>query len=569
MKMVIEQDDGTFLDPRSGRRYTSKEVARLQQSEGADQPDTESAQPAPRATSPVQASSMGGNFGSGVGHSLKSTYLGLKQLATYVTGDPEAREAVNQEIANMEEAYGPALNTTSGKIGNVVGTVGQFFVPGAILGRIAKAAPQVVNVASKIFGTAGGVRRAATTAGAFEGAQPIEPGTTNTDDFVVQKGARALGGAAVGAGVGAVANKLTRAATPQAPSLAGIEQEAKRVGFTGKAELTPAQRTGDPDLQQLEEGFASSHGSQKLMRDRRNAQHDVLNNATSKALGYPKMAPTENAFGMARENANLAYEPIAKIPKMSPDVPYWDALTTFAKKQATKATGSTDAANVANRLKKGSGKMTGQDFLEELQGVRDMAFGASKKGDTATAGQLKDLAGIMENFLDRRLTKLSTQKGNLITSDTLKNYQQARTQHSIIHSLEKATDPALGKVNPNKILKEQFSRQRPGSTASPTTQALREITDIARVMRKTMPYIGSSGTAERLGGQRMVEAELNPMASIRMAGPMLRNYLAARNYLRNGGQPGILGSRLSPGQNAFIRRMLPAEVIGGGEAMLD
>ncbi|HWV44997.1 MAG TPA: hypothetical protein VN039_03045, partial [Nitrospira sp.] len=395
------------------------------------------------------------------------------------------------------------------------------------------------------------------------------PSSTNAEDFLVQKGARAAGGALAGAGIGALANKLTRAATPQAPSLAGIEQEAKRAGFTGKAELTPAQRTGDQELQQYEEGLLSSPGSQKLIRERRNAQQDVLNKAASKILGYPKMDPTEAAFGMARDNANLAYEPIAKIPKMSPDVPYWDALTNFAKKQAVKATGSTDAAGVANRLKKGAGKVTGQDFLEELQGVRDMAFGASKRGDTATAGQLKDLSSIMEDFLDRKLTKLATQPGNMITTDTLKQYKDARLQHSLIHSLEKATDPVLGRVNPNKILKEQFARQRPGSTASPTTKALQEVSNIARVMRKTMPYIGSSGTAERLGGQRMVEAELNPMASLRMAGPMLKNYLAAKMYLRNGGQPGMLGARLSPGQSALVRRLLPPQSIGTGEALAE
>lgn len=157
----------------------------------------------------------------------------------------------------------------------------------------------------------------------------------------------------------------------------------------------------------------------------------------------------------------------------------------------------------------------------------------------------------------------------MITTDTIKEFQDARLQHGVIRQLEKATDPILGKVNPNKLLQGQLARQRPGSTPSPTTQALQDVTDISRVMRKTMPYIGSSGTAERLGGQRMVEADLNPLAQLRMAGPMLKNYLSAKAYLSHGGQPGMLGARLSPGMNAMVRRLLPPEMLGAGEALTE
>lgn len=563
-----------WIDAETGRPYTEKELAKLQASMPEPKAQRgESGAPATQFEQPNGPVSFDQstleNFGSGAMASLKKTYLGLKQLATYVSGNAEARQAVNDEIQRMEEEYGPALNTTAGKVGEVAGTIGQFVIPGTFSAKVGSAIPATARAAAALFGKAGGVRRAATTAGAFEGSQPITPGNTRTEDMLLQKGARALVGTATGGAVGGVASRLTRPGVAQAPILKGIEQEAERVGLKGNAALTPAQRTGDVDLLQYEEGLLSSPGSQNLIRNRRDAQQAVLDKAASSSLGYPKMPPTESAFGMARDNANLAYEPIAKIPKMSPDVPYFDALTNFAKQQATKATGSKDAAEVARRLQKGSGKITGQGFLEELQGVRDMAFGASKRGDTATAGQLKDLSGIMEDFLERRLNKLAAQPGNTITTDTLQQFKDARLQHSVIRQLEKATDPVLGKVNPNKVLKGQFARQRPGSTPSPTTQALQDVTDISRVLRKVSPYIGSSGTAERLGGQRMVEESLNPLASLRMAPVMARNYLAARQYLAHGGQPGMLGSRLTPSQNAFIRRLLPPEAIGAGEAMAD
>src|SRR5262249_26226283 len=152
---------------------------------------------------------------------------------------------------------------------------------------------------------------------------------------------------------------------------------------------------------------------------------------------------------------------------------------------------------------------------------------AASNRNTYEAGEFRKLGNIMEDFLERRLTDLSKKPGNMITTDTIQQFKDARLQHSVISALDRATDPALAKANPKKAIKEQFSRQRPGSNASPTTQALQDITDISRVMRRTMPYIGSSGTAERLGGQRMVEESLTPLASLRMAPIMARNYLAA------------------------------------------
>lgn len=563
-----------WIDAETGRPYTEKELAGLRKE--VDQGSENAPNAAPTAESGMQASAEPmqpgtdlENFGSGAMASLKKTYLGLKQLGTYLTGNPEARQAVNDEINRMEAEYGPILDTKAGKAGEIAGTIGQFVVPGMAAAKIGKAIPATAAIASKIAGAPGSVGRAAATAALFEGVQPNVPGNTRMEDLLIQRAARAGLGAVAGGTMGAVANKLTSPGVKQLPILSGIEQEAERVGLKGNAALTPAQRTGNVDLLQYEEGLLSSPGSQNLIRARRNAQQDVLNKAASKVLRYPKMDPTENVFGMARDNANLAYEPIAKIPKMSPDVPYWDQLTNFAKKQAVKATGSKDAAAVANRLKKGAGKMTGEGFLEELQGVRNMAFDASRNGQSATSGQLKDLSKIMEDFLERRLDKLSKQSGNMITSDTIKEYANARTQLSAIHALEDATDPIVGRVNPNRILREQFARQRPGSTLSPTSQALKEVTDISRVLRKVSPYIGSSGTAERLGGQRMVEAELNPLASLRLVGPMLKNYIAAKRYLAHGGEPGVLGARLSPGQSAFVRRLLPPEAIAAGEAAVD
>lgn len=568
-----------WIDLETGRPYTKKEIDALRKSstQVVDQEQETAPNAAPTADSSVQASNVPRrtpgsdleNFGTGIEASLKQTYLGLKQAATYLTGNPEARQAVNDEIAKMEQEYGPILDTKAGKAGEIAGAVGQFIIPGGGAAAVGKAVPMLSKAAAKLFGQAGSVRRAATTAGGFEAAQPVAPGNTRTEDMLLQRGARALIGTAGGGAVGAVGSKLTNPGTRQISSLSGIEQEAQRVGLKGDAALTPAQRTGDVDLLQYEEGLLSSPGSQNLIKQRRNNQQEVLNKATSKALGTPSMPPTETAFGISRDTADLAYKPIARIGQLPPDARYTLDLHNFAHSQYTKATGSKDVAQVAGRLNKGSRNITGSGFLEELQGVRDLGADAARQGKSATASQFRDLTNIMEDFLERRLSNLATKPGSGITPDAFKNFKEARLQQSVLHSLEKSTDPVLGKVNPNKVLKEQSSRQRPGANPSPTTQALQDISDISRVLRKTSPYIGSSGTAERLGGQRMVEESLNPLASLRMAPIMARNYLAARHYLNHGGNPGVLGRTLPPGANLAIRRLLPPEAIGTGEALAD
>lgn len=509
---------------------------------------------------PSAAGHLGDQFAQGAMASLKKTYLGLKQLATYVGGDDAAREAVNGEIERMEEEYGAALQTPAGKIGNIAGTVAQFAIPGAVAGAAGRALPGVANAVRTVAGAPGSVGRSALTAGAFEGAQPVDTGNTSTQDQLIQRAARAGLGAATGATVGYVANKLTRPGPEIKPDLQGLAKQAEAAGFTGKAALTPAQRTQDRYLLQKEEGFLSSPGSSNLIAERRAAQQDVIDSAAAKVLGHPGQKPTEAIFGLARDKANAAYDPIAKIAKLNTDVQYFDDLMNLAK-----STKSREVSKVARQIRE-TGSLPGDAFLEHLQDVRTLASDAGAAGQHYTAKEFNKVGKAMEDFLERNLTKLSSKPGSGVTPDTLKAFREARTDLSAIRALERSADPVRGSVNPNKVLREQFRRQRPGSPVSPTSQRLSDVTEAARVMRQTMPYIGSSGTAERLMGQKIVEAESSPIGALRFAIPSMRNYLAAQHYLGHGDSPGMLNA-LHPGFNAMLRRYLPPTAIGTGEAL--
>lgn len=554
-----------WIDPKTGRRYNDNEVAELEMAHSADtfQAPENVAQP-PRELTPLQ---FGEEVLGGAKNSLKRSYLGAKQLGTYALGDDASREAVNQEIQQLQDENAPLMDTAGGRLGDFLGNSAQFIVPGMIASKVGKVLPAATNVIRSVTGEPGSVLRNTLTSAAFEGLQPETPSDLGTGTFGLNKAAHIGMGVAIGAPTAKVSNLITKPYLQVDPERAALAKEAERLGM----KLTPAQRTGDRTLQQYEEGLASKPGSGKLIAEARAAQQKILNAQAAKSLGVPHEAPNEAALALARETAAKGYEPLASIPKMSPDVPYWDSLDKFIAKQGTKATGSTDAAAIAMRLKKGSGKATGETFLEELQGVRDLGFGARQKGDVATAKQLMDLSKIMEDFAERRVGTLASTKGSTIPPDALKQMQQARTDYAKLHAVEKAADPVTGNVSALKYLNQEFKRKPAsrGPGSSPVEEGLRDVGASARVMKQTLPYIGSSGTAERQAGQQMVEMTTGPWTAIKGGVPLAKNYLAAKYYLNHGGEPGFVAKYLSPEQNMMVRRMLPQEVIAGKKAMED
>lgn len=542
------------------RRYTTAELDMMEQAAVAQGM-------APSAARDASASLAGGvetgeNFSGGFGASLQRTLLGLRQAYEYMAGDDKGREAINEAIRSLEAR--PELQTPSGGLGEAAGTAVQFMGPQAGASAAVKMVPKVIpKIMSRIVGVAGSPTRAAVQGGAFEATQPVQPSDAGTDEYLLTKGGRVAMGMGGGAVAGKIGKMVTSPGIPVSPERTAVVNEAERLGI----KLTPAQRTGDVTLQQFEEGLASRPGSAKIILDARAAQQDVLNRKAAEAIGSKGAAPNESVLSTQRAAAAKGYEPVASIPTMSWDTQYITDLEKFAAGQATKATGSADAAAVAMRLRKGSGKLTGSGFLEELQGIRDMSFGARQKGDVATAGQLGDLAEIMEDYADRRVAKLA--KTGKIDQFAMERMRQARTEYAKIHAVEKATEPVSGRVSPLKYLTGEFKRSPAsrGPGTSPVATGLADVGATARVLKQVTPYIGSSGTAERIAGQQLVEATQGPFAAIRAAGPIAKNYLAAQYYMKYGGKPGVLGSRLTPTQNAYIRRLLPGATFAGEEGL--
>ena len=532
------------------RRYTTAELDAMEQT-AVNQGMAPSA--AKDAVDIMSGGIEGGeSFTGGFGASLKRTMLGLKQLYEYTAGDDAGRESINKAIRELEEH--PALQTPAGRVGEAAGTAAQFMGPQSVATAASKALPLAATKAARmLIKEPGSVGRAAIQGGTFEATQPVDPSDAGTDEFLLGKSGKVAAGITGAATAGKIGKVATSPGVPISPERKAIVDEANRLGI----KLTPAQKTGDVTLSQYEEGLASRPGSAKVILDARSAQQDVLDRKAAEAIGSKGAKPNEAVLAEQTAIARKGYEPLASIPKMSWDTQYITDIEKFTHKQATKATGSTDAAGIAVRLRKGAGKLDGSGFLEELQGIRDMSFGARQKGDVATAKQLSELAEIMENYAERRVAKLA--KLGQIPADAMDRLREARTAYAKIHAIEKATEPVSGKVSPLKYLNQEFKRnpasKGPGKSAVAT--GLEDVGATARVLKQTTPYIGTSGTAERIAGQQLVEATHGPFSMVRQGVPMAKNWLAAKMYMKYGGMPGPLGNRLTPTQSMYIKRLLP------------
>lgn len=561
-----------WIDADTGRPYTDKELEALKGQAGPAQP---AAQPAPRAeptTAHMTDAAQVEDFPSAVGHlgsqvaggaeaSLKKTYLGLKQLATYVTGDNQARQAVNDEIKRMEEEYGPVLNTPAGKVGEIAGTVGQFMIPGAILGRIAKAAPHVASIASKIFGNAGSIQRAAITAGTFEGAQPVLPGNTSTEDMLVQRGGKAALGAAVGAGTAAIANKIFKPGVPTPNERKVLMSKAEKQGF----KVTPAERTNNPEFWKLEKKFGIKPSTIEAMNEVKAGHQDIVDQEVMKALGLPGMPIHKDTIGFAKRKANDLYNSVRSIGPFPHDQ---SAVTDIA----TLVDDAPEITAHASRLRKLMPKMDGQRFASELQRIRNEIKDTYKQGGSSTNLRegLESLQKRFEDYGEGAVASLS-QAGHA-APDALDKMRMGRQAWAVLHRIKPALNYEKGSLDVRKFLSGEERRHL--NVVSPIDKAIEPLREVAETWRGIQPppnLARTSGTPEGLNalGNGSVFGRLLRATHIGEKINAMMDDQALSRYLTSTGRPSPAARIMTPGQNAFVRRLLPPTAIGAGEAMVD
>lgn len=226
------QQPSGFANVRSGVSSTEAADGRLTEEQWQQERDRIAAQ------NPVADSSRYGRYLTGLAASGRDTLVGLKQAATrgaqnlmeFGPNETAASRAIG-EVADRQEAEEAAYRETTGAMrsdpyvmaGNVVGTMGQLFLPGA--------AARGTAVGRSFLPTT--VRGNALQGAGLGTIQPV----TGEGERVGNTGLGFAGGGA-GAAVPKVAGAVTRAATGalSRPTLSGAERRA--------AELIAAESAG-------------------------------------------------------------------------------------------------------------------------------------------------------------------------------------------------------------------------------------------------------------------------------------------------------------------------------------
>lgn len=543
--------------PPLERRYTTKELDAMEQQVAVDQGMAPSA--AQDATETMQG---GQDFMGGVTGALTRTGLGIKQAGTYLTGTDEDRVKVNEEIRAHDAQM--AKQGPSGKVGEMVGTAGQFMGPQGAGSAISRMAPQAIVKGTQFyFGKPGSVLRSTAQGAGYEAAQPVSPSDASTGEYVLGKTGRTAMGATAGLVTGAAGKFLTREGVPTPPDRQGMMTQAERLGIA--QHLTPAQRTGDEMLGKLELGFRSKAGSEGQFAARDQALQSALEQKAAQAIGSTAAAPNEHILAQQWQDALKGYAPISAIKKMSIDAKYFDALTGLAGDKVA-AVANPTAVAMAKKLLATAHKMSGDDLLGQTQKIRTAGYKALAT-DPPKAEVYRDLAKIMEDYTGRRIEQLV--KTNQLPKDAMDQFTRSRTELAKIKAIEEAVDPVSGKMTAGRYLKGVYERTpaHAGPGTSPTAKGLQDVTDTAKVIQQSSPLLSNMGNL--MTGRELQSAATGPLSTLVHMGPIAKNYLAAKYYLKYGGKPGMLGNALSSTQNAYVRRLLPGTAFAGQEGMTE
>jgi hypothetical protein len=148
-------------------------------------------------------------------------------------------------------------------------------------------------------------------------------------------------------------------------------------------------------------------------------------------------------------------------------------------------------------------------------------------------------------------------------------FTRSRTELAKIKAIEEAVDPVSGKMTAGRYLKGVYERTpaHAGPGTSPTAKGLQDVTDTAKVIQQSSPLLSNMGNL--MTGRELQSAATGPLSAMVHMGPIAKNYLAAKYYLKYGGKPGMLGNALSSTQNAYVRRLLPGMAFAGQEGLTE
>lgn len=462
------------------------------------------------------------SFWMGLKKSGLDTVQGVDQLATWAAGSPERQAKVDQAIREAEARYGPSMDTMSGKLGYVLGTVGQFMVPHTAAAKVASAFPKVAAAVPKLFTAAkelalpSTVTRAAGGGAAFEATRPTPEGS---EDLLTQRGIAAVegaGGGALGGGAGKLMGAYTKPLEGGARELAeDVVRTAKEVG---SPPLLYGQIRQTPMVRIIEEGASITPGAAGAVREVVQPQREFLHKTAAEALGgTASRRPTGVAIEDAWKKALAeGYEPFSKaITDIKPtgiEKRYFTRMGKDAVKQYATPQGQAAARIVSKDVLGTPGTaFSGDRIIDRLQYFRDLL---SDPGIDVSA---KEEIRLIQKDFESWARRSAERKYGPDAIKLFDNLDTARQKLSNIHRIRQAVEPETGAFSPAKFTRADV-KGSPGRAAGTQEGDLKELAAVSRLAQMTRSPIGSSGTTERWMGSRVLNALSSPLAAIGAAG---------------------------------------------------
>jgi len=507
-------------------------------------------------------------FFSGLYKSGLDTVQGVKQLATFAGGSPEQQAAVNQAIEEANQKYGPSLDTLPGKLGYVLGVVGQFLIPGAVAGQIASKVPALAAAAPRLISgmkaitTPQTITQGAQAGAAFEATRPTEvPPEAGPAEFVKGKVKQALIGGA-GGGISTGVGKLISAyAKPLEGAAKAASQEIEATAQrSGIPRLLYGQIRDDPMVKIIHEGAKITPGAAGPLRKISQLHEDYINRAAAEVIGSQATRPTGIEIEKAATSAIASgYKPFAaNVKELKPDWKIAGDLKKFIKGGAGRGPSMVlatpqgmSAARMVQRDVMAAKPMTDDRIIDLIQDLRNMKF--DPKIDVSAKHEIKEVEKTLRDVMAAkpmtgdRIIDLIQDLRNMkfdpkidvsakheikevektfldwVERAALKKYgpdsqtwyaglTEARGKLSNIHKIKEATDVTTGQFNPAKFVRKDVAGS-PSRAAGTRTGPLGKVADLSRLAQMVRSPIGSSGTTERWMGSRIVNALALPLAS--------------------------------------------------------
>lgn len=362
-----------------------------------------------------------GNFFNGLGLGLKSTAVGVGQLAGSVSDDDVAsyRKEV-RENASKPGGFGGQL------IGGAIPAAATSFIPGGntaigstayngIYGALQPAGSVVDRIENAAAGAAGG-----------------------------------LSGQLIGQGIKYAGKGMLSAAEQRAAAEASrnlprdsVTQNALDAGYTIPRSLY------NPSF--MSNRLESLAGKAATKQEAATLNQEVTNSLARKSLGLPDDAPlTQEAMQSIRRSAyNQGYRPIERAGLIQSDKKFIDDLNSIVSSRESASNSFPNAVNdnitpFVKSLKVGA--FDAGDALKMTQILRDEASAAYRAGDNALGAAKKQAAKAIEDAIERNLESRGAN-----AEEILSGFRDARTLMAKSHTVEEALREGAGMVDANKL----------------------------------------------------------------------------------------------------------------------